>query len=243
MNVICIYRYFVMFCSWIIFWSICWMYIYSMRCSLVSHWHWNLWSLPSGLLHSKTAVFWSISPPGDLSQCEPGQSNNPWVLQCFCLSPEWSASDDWSPSSALQHSQLPQSPWYWSACASPGRWEVSPCWMGRFVLCYRSCPGWKWNWKVRWWQFFMQQSPPFAAFHWWVQGEGVSPASPCWAAELSSRKRCTERPQIWRTESFVQFRLEQISMIYTYMSYFITSSFKLMIHMKTKGNNDFLFAL
>lgn len=122
-----------MFCSWIILWSITGTCIYSFRCSLVSHWHWSLWYLPLGLLHSKTAVFWSISPPGDLSQCEPGQSNNPWVLQCFCLSPEWSAGGDWSPSSALLRSPLPQSPWCWSACASPGRWEVSPWRVGRFV--------------------------------------------------------------------------------------------------------------
>lgn len=110
-------------------------------------------SLPLGLLHSKTAVFWSTSQPGDLSQCEPGQSNNPWELQCFCLSPEWNAGVDWSPSSALQHSPLPQSPWCWSACASHDRWEVLPCWKSRFVLSCPTCPGWKWSWKVTWWQF------------------------------------------------------------------------------------------
>lgn len=150
------------------------MYVSSVRCVLVSCW--SLWSLPSGLLHSKTAVFWSISPPGDLSQCEPGQSNNPWVLQCFCLSPGWSAGGGWSPSSARPHSPLPRSPWCWSACASPGRWEASPCclrgrWGFRAVV-----PGWKWSWERRWRQFFMQQSPPSAAFHWCAQGEGVSPA-------------------------------------------------------------------
>lgn len=80
-----------------------------------------------------------------------------------------------------------------------------------------SCPGWKWSWRGTWWQFFMQQSPPFAAFHWWVQGEGVSPAGPCWAAG----SRCTERLQILRIQSFVQFR----SMLY---SYFTLSSFKSM---------------
>lgn len=116
-----------------------------MRCVLVSCW--SLWSLPLGLLHSKTAVFWSISPPGDLSQCEPGQSNNPWVSQCFCLSPGWSAGVGWSPSSARPHSPLPRSPWCWSACASPGRWEASPCCLwGRWGF---SCCGSRLEVKLR----------------------------------------------------------------------------------------------
>lgn len=152
-----------------------------------------LWSLPWGRPHSRTAVSWSTSPPGDLSQCGPGQSNNPWVLQCSCLSPGWSAGVDWSPSSARPHSPLPQSPWCWSACASPGRWGVSPCW-GKAGVCpvlgEKTVLSWKWSWQETEWQFSLQQSPPSAGFHWWVQGEGVSLSGLSWAETLRDWLSC-----------------------------------------------------
>lgn len=162
----------------------------------------QLWSLPLDQPHSRTAVFWSICPPGGLWPCGPERSNNPWESLCSCLWPGWSAGVGWSLSSAPSHSPTQQSLWCWSVCASPGQWAGSPCWRrtcyglwtvsGEWSWCWCWCYRGEWSKVKRNRPVVVHKSPPPAAGHWWTAEGGVHLSCPL----LDVRTRPTTDTQV-----------------------------------------------